>query len=61
MLTVATTSSIHRLTLKSVSDPGAQLKVDIRNAPIHEEDGDASAALANVANTLRVRNDYSVC
>lgn len=29
-------------------------KVDIRNAPIAEEDGDASAAMANVANTLRM-------
>jgi quercetin dioxygenase-like cupin family protein len=30
-----------------------QFKVDIRNAPIQEEDGDASAALANVAHALR--------
>jgi hypothetical protein len=30
-----------------------QFKVDIRNAPIQEEDSDASAALANVANALR--------
>jgi hypothetical protein len=37
-----------------VSDSAA-LKVDIRNAPIQEEDGDATAALALVANTLRVR------
>ncbi|KAF2495726.1 hypothetical protein BU16DRAFT_527494 [Lophium mytilinum] len=32
-----------------------QFKVDIRNAPIQEEDGDADAALANVANTLRAQ------
>ena len=30
-----------------------QFKLDIRNAPIHEEDGDAETALANVASTLR--------
>lgn len=29
-------------------------KVDIRNAPIAEEDGDASAAMANVTNALRM-------
>ena len=33
--------------------PTPQFKVDIRNAPIQEEDGDAETALANVANTLR--------
>ncbi|KAK8154764.1 Muniscin C-terminal mu homology domain-containing protein [Phyllosticta citrichinensis] len=33
-----------------------QFKVDIRNAPIQEEDsGDAQAAMANVANTLRMQ------
>lgn len=42
------------LTLASLNDaPTPQFKVDIRNAPIPEEDGDANAALANVANTLR--------
>ena len=40
--------------LNRVSDAAA-LKVDIRSAPIQEEDGDATAALALVANTLRVR------
>lgn len=30
-----------------------QFKLDIRNEPIHEEDGDAQSALSNVANTLR--------
>jgi len=39
----------------AVSDGGAQgqFKVDIRNAPIQEEDADASAALASVATALR--------
>ncbi|KAF1981192.1 hypothetical protein K402DRAFT_342919 [Aulographum hederae CBS 113979] len=32
----------------------APFKVDIRNAPIQEEDADAETALANVANTLRL-------
>jgi len=37
-----------------VSDPSnSQLMVDIKSNPIQEEDGDASAALANVAHTLR--------
>lgn len=31
-----------------------QFKLDIRNEPIREEDGDAQTALSNVANTLRV-------
>lgn len=35
--------------------PTPQFKVDIRNAPIQEEDGDAETALANVANTLRAQ------
>ncbi|KAF2455241.1 Muniscin C-terminal mu homology domain-containing protein [Lineolata rhizophorae] len=35
--------------------PAPQFKVDIRNAPIQEEDGDAETALANVANTLRAQ------
>jgi len=30
-----------------------QFKLDIKNAPIQEEDGDANAAIANMANTLR--------
>lgn len=30
-----------------------QFKLDIRNAPIQEEDGDADAATANLVNTLR--------
>ncbi|KAI9891546.1 MAG: hypothetical protein M1814_002669 [Vezdaea aestivalis] len=32
-----------------------QFKLDIRNHPIQEEDGDAETALANVANTLRAQ------
>ncbi|MCJ1461765.1 hypothetical protein MMC07_000364 [Pseudocyphellaria aurata] len=32
-----------------------QFKLDIRNEPIHEEDGDARSALSNVANTLRAQ------
>ncbi|KAF2753694.1 hypothetical protein EJ05DRAFT_480168 [Pseudovirgaria hyperparasitica] len=35
--------------------PSQQFKVDIRNAPIQEEDGDANAAIANVTNTLRAQ------
>ncbi|KAH7118930.1 Muniscin C-terminal mu homology domain-containing protein [Dendryphion nanum] len=35
--------------------PAPQFKLDIRNAPIQEEDGDADAALANMANTLRAQ------
>jgi hypothetical protein len=31
--------------------------VDIKSDPIQEEDGDASAALANVAHTLRAVSD----
>jgi hypothetical protein len=41
----------HRL--PNESNPQPQFKLDIRNAPIQEEDGDADAALANMANTLR--------
>ncbi|KAF2257762.1 hypothetical protein CC78DRAFT_598595 [Lojkania enalia] len=37
------------------SNPPPQFKLDIRNAPIQEEDGDADAALANMANTLRAQ------
>ncbi|EDU41337.1 fes CIP4y domain-containing protein [Pyrenophora tritici-repentis] len=32
-----------------------QFKLDIRNAPIQEEDGDADAATANLVNTLRAQ------
>ena len=35
------------------NNPAPQFKLDIRNAPIQEEDGDPDAALANMANTLR--------
>ncbi|KAI9783938.1 MAG: hypothetical protein M1839_002883 [Geoglossum umbratile] len=35
--------------------PAPQFKLDIRNDPIQEEDGDANEALANVANTLRLQ------
>jgi hypothetical protein len=34
-------------------NPTPQFKLDIRNAPIEEEDGDADAATANLVNTLR--------
>jgi hypothetical protein len=30
-----------------------QFKLDIRNAPIQEEEGDPNAAMADMANTLR--------
>ncbi|KAI9683383.1 MAG: hypothetical protein M1829_005455 [Trizodia sp. TS-e1964] len=39
----------------SETPPPPQFKLDIRNDPIQEEDGDADAALANVANTLRAQ------
>jgi hypothetical protein len=50
---------VHLLTHKPrVSDQSnSQLMVDIKSNPIQEEDGDASAALANVANTLRSVSD----
>ncbi|KAF2735378.1 hypothetical protein EJ04DRAFT_464859 [Polyplosphaeria fusca] len=35
--------------------PAPQFKLDIRNAPIQEEEADADAALANMANTLRAQ------
>ncbi|KAF2195759.1 hypothetical protein K469DRAFT_544507 [Zopfia rhizophila CBS 207.26] len=37
------------------SNPTPQFKLDIRTAPIQEEDGDPDAALANMANTLRAQ------
>lgn len=38
-----------------------QFKVDIRNAPIQEEDsGEAESAIANVANTLRMVCDSAI-
>ncbi|KAH7091153.1 Muniscin C-terminal mu homology domain-containing protein [Paraphoma chrysanthemicola] len=37
------------------SNPTPQFKLDIRNAPIQEEDGDADAAMANMVNTLRAQ------
>jgi hypothetical protein len=37
-----------------------QFKVDIRSAPIAEESGDASAALATVANALQMVSFYSL-
>jgi hypothetical protein len=46
-----------RLIVASANEGGAsqpRYEVDIRNAPIAEEDADASAAMANVANTLRM-------
>jgi hypothetical protein len=35
------------------SNTTPQFKLDIRNAPIEEEDGDANAAMASMVNTLR--------
>lgn len=40
------------LTAFRESEP--QFKLDIRNEPIREEDGEAQSAVLNVANTLRV-------
>lgn len=37
------------------SNPTPQFKLDIRNAPIQEEEGDADAAMANMVNTLRAQ------
>ncbi|KAF2822761.1 hypothetical protein CC86DRAFT_71297 [Ophiobolus disseminans] len=37
------------------SNTTPQFKLDIRNAPIQEEDGDADAATANLVNTLRAQ------
>ncbi|KAF1838204.1 hypothetical protein BDW02DRAFT_542315 [Decorospora gaudefroyi] len=37
------------------NNPQPQFKLDIRNAPIQEEDGDADAATANLVNTLRAQ------
>lgn len=34
-------------------NPAPQFKLDIKNAPIQEEDGDPNAAMADMANTLR--------
>jgi hypothetical protein len=34
-------------------NPPPQFKLDIKNAPIQEEEGDVNAALADMANTLR--------
>jgi hypothetical protein len=41
------------ISAQSESNPPPQFKLDIRNAPIQEEDGDADAATANLVNTLR--------
>lgn len=43
--------TIHRA--PNESNPPPQFKLDIRNAPIQEEEGDADAVLASMANTLR--------
>ncbi|KAF1945674.1 hypothetical protein EJ02DRAFT_451383 [Clathrospora elynae] len=40
---------------QSDGNPPPQFKLDIRNAPIQEEDGDADAATANLVNTLRAQ------
>ncbi|KAH7410178.1 Muniscin C-terminal mu homology domain-containing protein [Phaeosphaeria sp. MPI-PUGE-AT-0046c] len=37
------------------SNSTPQFKLDIRNAPIQEEEGDADAAMANMVNTLRAQ------
>ncbi|KAF2274636.1 uncharacterized protein EI97DRAFT_434869 [Westerdykella ornata] len=39
----------------SESNPPPQFKLDIRNAPIQEEEDDADAALVSMANTLRAQ------
>lgn len=36
------------------ANAAAQFKVNIKNAPIQEESGDASAAMADVANALQM-------
>ncbi|PSN64305.1 hypothetical protein BS50DRAFT_575755 [Corynespora cassiicola Philippines] len=41
--------------LGNESSSAPQFKLDIRNAPIQEEDGDPDAAMANMANTLRAQ------
>jgi hypothetical protein len=44
----------HAQTNFSENTPTPQFKLDIRNEPIQEEDGDAYEAIAHVANTLRL-------
>jgi hypothetical protein len=46
-------SKLYRLTIDRANEAAAQFKVDIKNAPIEEEHGDASAAMADVANALQ--------
>lgn len=41
------------------TNPAPQFKLDIKNAPIQEEDGDPNAAMADMANTLRAVCDPS--
>ncbi|KZF25203.1 hypothetical protein L228DRAFT_280460 [Xylona heveae TC161] len=50
------TDAISQAEQEAASENAApQFKLDIRNDPIQEEDGDAESALANVANTLRAQ------
>jgi len=54
---VACTLDLHDLIFDRANEAAAQFKVNIKNAPIEEEHGDASAAMADVANALQaVRN-----
>ncbi|MCJ1288197.1 hypothetical protein MMC26_007552 [Xylographa opegraphella] len=46
-------SKAHQEALGECDQP--QFKLNIQSEPIHEEDGDAQAALSNVANTLRAQ------
>jgi hypothetical protein len=43
------------------ANAAAQFKVNIKNAPIQEESGDASAAMADVANALQMVSDSVMC
>ncbi|KAF2664483.1 hypothetical protein BT63DRAFT_483188 [Microthyrium microscopicum] len=49
----AITQAMNEAAMLNPDGSQAQFKVDIKNAPIQEEDGDATAALASVANALR--------
>jgi hypothetical protein len=55
---IETPTALTKTSAQNEGNPPPQFKLDIRNAPIQEEDGDADAATANLVNTLRAVSTF---
>ena len=51
-------TKLTHISAQNEGNQAPQFKLDIKNAPIQEEDGDADAATANLVNTLRAVSTF---